>query len=102
MQRNSDNPVSHETDIVRLCLLPEVDYSDLALLLNALYHSGNYRVCLDVSALSRLGTVEFRVLGSFAEALKQRGGFLRLERASAQITTVVQVFGFNELLSSTS
>jgi anti-anti-sigma regulatory factor len=43
-----------------------------------------YRVCLDVSTVSHLGTVEFRVLGNFAESFKQHGGFLKLENASPE------------------
>jgi anti-anti-sigma regulatory factor len=99
MRDNPDNPPRHEDDTVRLCLMPSADFSDLAALLNELYHNEQYRVCIDVGAVWRLGTVEFGVLGSFLEPFKRRGGFLRLENASANIVTLVHIFGFAELLA---
>jgi len=89
-------------DMMRLCLLPDIDYSGIASLLNDLYFSKHYWVGLNVSAVSHLGTVEFRVLSSFADRFKRRGGFLKLENASANVAALVRVFGCTDLLSGAS
>jgi anti-anti-sigma factor len=83
---------------VRVRLLAAVDNFDLASLLNRLLASKRYRVCLDVSRVSRLGTVEFRVLGSFAEQFERRGGFLILENVSPNLAALVREFGLTDLM----
>ena len=85
-------------DPVRLCLVPGTDHSALTDLLNGLYHSEQYRVGIDVREVPRLGTVEIRILGAFADSFKRRGGFLKLENATAQVATLVRLFGYSDLL----
>ena len=85
-------------DTVRLCLLPGVGHFDLASLLNELHDGVHFRVGLDVSAVTHLGTVELRVLRSFAERSIRRGGFLKLENASAALVKTVRSVGLQDLL----
>ncbi len=85
-------------DIVRLCLLPGVGHFDLASLLNELHDGVHFRVGLDVSAVTHLGTVELRVLRAFAERSVRRGGFLKLENASADLVESVRSVGLQDLL----
>ena len=100
MRNNADNARGGEGTTVRLSLPATTDNSDLASLLNPLLESRQYRICLDASRVMRLGTVEFRVLGIFAESCKQHGGFLKLENASATVAALVREFGFTELMSA--
>ena len=102
MRNSSKNLICREDDVVRLCLLPAADFSDLAFLFHELDRREQYRVCLDVSDVARWGTVEFRVLGSFAESFKLHGGFVRLENASANMAALVRSFGCDKLLSDLS
>jgi anti-anti-sigma regulatory factor len=98
MRNSSKNFIRRGDDVLRLCLLPAVDFSGLASLFHEFDRRRRYRVCLDVSNVSRWGTVEFRVLGSFAESFKLRGGFVRLENASGDMTALVRSFGCTRLL----
>lgn len=93
-------PAHNDEDAVRACLSPGDNYSDLARLFNEFSQHKCFRVCLDVSTVSHLGTVEFRVLGNFAESFKRHGGFLKLENASASVTALVRDFGLTELLAT--
>jgi hypothetical protein len=52
--------------------------------------------------VSNLGIVEFRVLGSFAEAFKRHGGFLKLENANVKVLALVRDFGCTHLLTAQS
>ncbi len=79
---------------------PDDNYFDLARLLNRLSRHNCFRVSLDVSAVSHLGTVEFRVLRNFAESFKQEGGFLQLENASPSVAARVRDFGLTDLLAT--
>jgi len=100
MRTNSDRALHPPaTEPVRLCLPATVDNFDLASLLNPLLERQQFWICLDASRVSRLGTVEFRVLGVFAEACKRHGGFLTLENASAKVAALVREFGFTDLLA---
>ena len=99
MRENANILLRGEDDAVRLCLLPAVDFSDLASLLHELDRRERHRVCLDVANVARWGTVEFRVLSSFAESFQGHGGFLRLENASADLAALVRSFGCTRLLS---
>jgi hypothetical protein len=83
---------------VSLCLLPDFDCSALAGLLNAFCRQGRYAVSLDLCKAPRLGPVEIRTLGAFAEAFQRRGGFLNLQNASENATLFIQVFRFDDLL----
>ena len=94
-----DDNAGCEGNTVRLCLPATVENFHLAYLLNSLLEKHQHRVCLDVSRVSRLGTVEFRVLGSFPDQFKRRGGFLKLEHATASMTALVREFGSTELLA---
>lgn len=87
------------TEPVRLCLPATVDNFHLASLLNPLLEREQFRICLDMSRVSRLGTVEFRVLGIFAESCRRHGGFFKLENASGTVAALVREFGFTELLA---
>lgn len=98
MRHNADNARGCEGNTVRLCLPATVDNFHLASLLNPFLESQQYRICLDVSRVVRLGTVEFRVLGSFADQFKCRGGFLKLENVSAKLAALVREFGFTDLM----
>jgi anti-anti-sigma regulatory factor len=98
MRNNTDKARGFEGNTVRLCLPATVDNFHLASLLNPLLESQQYRICLDASRVSRLGTVEFRVLGSFADQFKRRGGFLKLENVSAKLAALVREFGFTDLM----
>lgn len=100
MTAKANIPAHKDEDAVRACLLPGDNYSDLARLFNDFSQHKCYRVCLDVSTVSHLGTVEFRVLGNFAESFKQHGGFLKLEHASASVAALVRDFGLTELLAT--
>jgi len=99
MSESAKSLLRSEDDAVRLCLLPAVDFSDLASLLHELDRRERYRVCLDVGNVSGWGTVEFRVLSSFAESFQRHGGFLRLENASASLAALFRSFGCIRLLS---
>jgi len=99
MRNNADNNHGDEENIFRLHLPATVDNFHLAALLNPLLEKQQCRVCLDVSRVSRLGMVEFRVLSSFARDFKNCGGFLSLENASATLTALVREFGFTDLLA---
>jgi anti-anti-sigma regulatory factor len=57
-------------------------------------------VCLDVSAVSHLGTTDFRVLRIFADRFQKHGGFLRLENASAKLAVLFRSYGCDRLLAS--
>jgi anti-anti-sigma regulatory factor len=85
---------------VRLRMVREAGYLDFIALLNDLDARERYRVCLDVSAVSHLGTTDFRVLRIFAERFQQHGGFLRLENASAKLATLFRSYGCDQLLAS--
>jgi anti-anti-sigma regulatory factor len=98
MRNNTDNTHGGEGNTVRLRLPATVDNFHLASLLNPLLENQQYRICLDVSRVSHLGTVEFRVLRIFAESCKRHGGFLKLENASTTIAALVREFGFTELM----
>ena len=94
-------PASHAVDndnTVHLSLPATVDHYDLAALLNPLPAGHQHRVCLDVGRVSRLGTVEFRVLSAFAEACKQHGGLLKLENVHAPLAALVHEFGCTDLM----
>lgn len=94
-------PASHAVDndnTVHLSLPATVDHYDLAALLNPLPAGHQHRVCLDVGRVSRLGTVEFRVLSAFTQSFGARGGFLKLENVSAPLAALVREFGFTDLL----
>jgi len=84
---------------VRLRLARDAGYPDLVTPLYHLSASGRHRICLDVSAVSHLGTMEFRLLGIYAEQCRQHGGFLRLENASAKLAALVRSYGCLELLA---
>ena len=99
MRDNADNARGCYGNTVRLRLPATVDNFHLASLLNPLLESRQYRICLDASRVMRLGTVEFRVLGSFASHFKKHGGFLKLENASTTLTKLVHEFGFTDLLA---
>lgn len=98
MHKDSDSTPSDVNDTVWLCLLPAVDYSILASLLDELSRGEHYRVCLDVNAVSHFGTVEFRVLSTFATSFRLHGGFVKLENVSAGLAAQVRDFGFTDLL----
>lgn len=83
---------------MRLCLPATVDNSHLASLLNPLLEREQFRICLDARRVSRLGTVEFRVLGVFAEACKRRGGFLKLENVGESLAVLLREFGIADLI----
>jgi anti-anti-sigma regulatory factor len=87
-----------EANTVELRLPARVDNFDLALLLNRFVACEQYRVCLDVSRVLRLGTVEFRVLGSFAEQFERHGGFLRFENVNPTLAKLAREFGFTGLV----
>ena len=89
---------SPDDTVVRLCLLPRGNFSDLAGLLGHLCERKRYRICIDLCAVSNWGTVEFRVLTNFSKILKQHGGFLKLENVSTALTKLVHDFGCNHLL----
>ena len=85
--------------VTRLYLSPRHDYSDLAGFLNDFDQSKCYRVCIDLSAVSSLGIVEFRVLKTFADTFKKNDGFLKLENASAKVLALAHDFGCTHLLT---
>jgi len=99
MHNNADNHHSDERNTIRFHLPATVDNFHLAALLNPQLENQQCRVCLDVSRVSRLGMVEFRVLTSFARDFKSRGGFLSLENASDTLTALIREFGFIDLLA---
>ena len=99
MSATTHDSTSPDELVVRLCLLPRGNFSDLAGLLGQLCERKRYRVCLDLCAVSNWGTVEFRVLTYFAKVFKQHGGFLKLENASAAMMKLVHDFGCNHLLT---
>jgi len=94
-----DDNAGGDRNTVRLCLPATVDNFHLAHLLNSLLAKHQHRICLDVRRVTRLGTVEFRVLSCFASHFKSHGGFLKLEYATASMTARVCEFGFTELLA---
>ena len=89
-------------DAVRVQLSADANYADLARLLNDCVQRECYRICVDANAVLHLGTVEFRVLGSFADQFKLHGGFLQLENANANVAALVHEFGRTDLLRATS
>ena len=99
MHNHANSNHGDEEKIFRLHLPATVDNFRLAALLNSLLENQQCQVCLDVSCVSRLGMVEFRVLTSFARDFKSRGGFLSLENASATLTALIREFGFTDLLA---
>jgi anti-anti-sigma regulatory factor len=86
-------------DTVRLPLARDAGYPDFIVLLNHLDTRQCYRVFLDVSAITHLGTTEFRLLGDYAERFQQHGGFLKLENASAKLAALFRSFGCAHLLA---
>lgn len=100
MSGKSHIPAHQNENVARACLSPDDNYFDLARLLNQLAQHKCIRVSLDVSAVSLLGTVEFRVLRNFAESFKQQGGFLKLENASPRVAAMVRDFGLTDLLAT--
>ena len=102
MSAKAKNIPPADEPVIRLYLSPGHNYSDLAGLLNDLDQRKRYLVCIDLCAVSSLGTVEFRVLKSFAEAFKQHGGFLKLENANANVLALVLDFGCTHLLAAQS
>ena len=95
------NPPLSVTDAtVRVRMVREAGYLDFIALLNDLDDGERYRVCLDVSAVSHLGTPDFRVLRIFAERFQQHGGFLRLENASTKLEALFRSYGCDQLLAS--
>ncbi|MBE0544559.1 MAG: STAS domain-containing protein [Verrucomicrobia bacterium] len=100
MSGTSHLPAHQDEDVARACLSPDDNYFDLARLLNRLALHKCFRVSLDVSTVSHLGTVEFRVLRKFAESFKQQGGFLKLENASPSVAAMVRDFGLTDLLAT--
>jgi anti-anti-sigma regulatory factor len=102
MHNHADNHHGAEGAIIRLCLPATVDNFHLASILTPLLENQQYRVSLDASRVTRLGTVEFRALGIFAEACRRQGGFLKLENASVTMAALVREFGCTDLLRATS
>lgn len=100
MVGNSHIPARHNEDVARACLSPDDNYFDLARLLNQFAQHRCFRVSLDVRTVSHLGTVEFRVLRTFAESFKQQGGFLKLENAGPSVAATVRDFGLTDLLAT--
>ena len=100
MRAKAQDSAPPDEPAIRLCLLPDGNYLDLAGLLNHFYQRQRHRVCLDLCATSSLGTVEFRMLAYYARLFKQHGGFLRLENASAAMMKLVHDFGCADLLTS--
>lgn len=98
MRNEADEPRVCEVNTVRLCLPATVDNYHLAGLLNPLLERQQYRICLDVSGVLRLGTVEFRVLEIFAESCARNGGFLKLENVGDTLGTLLREFGLAELM----
>jgi anti-anti-sigma regulatory factor len=97
------NPLLSVTDAaVRLRMVREAGYLDFIAVLNDVEAGERYRVCLDVSAVSHLGTTEFRVLRIFAERFEQHDGFLRLENASAKLAALFRSYGCDQLLAGTA
>ena len=97
------NPPDSVTDTaVPLRLVRDAAYPDLVVLLYNLSTSGRYQICLDVSAVSHLGTMEFRLLGIYAEQCRQHGGFLKLENPSDRLAALVRSYGCHELLARTA
>lgn len=94
------NPPPEDKNIVRLQLSAQVDNYDLASLLNPLIRNSQYRICLDVSRVALLGTVEFRVLTAFAASFQARGGFLKLENANTKVASLMRDFGCTHLLNA--
>jgi len=95
------NPLPCVTDTaVRLRMVREAGYLDFIAVLNDLEAGERYRVSLDVSAVSHLGTTEFRVLRIFAERFQKHSGFLRLENASAKLAALFRSYGCDQLLAS--
>lgn len=95
-------PATNADDAVRVRLAADANYADLARLLNDFSRRECYRICVDANAVLHLGTVEFRVLGSFADQFKRRGGFLKLENASTNVAALVREFGCTHLLTAQS
>ena len=62
MRAKAQDSAPPDEPAIRLCLLPDGNYLDLAGLLNHFYQRQRHRVCLDLCATSSLGTVEFRML----------------------------------------
>jgi anti-anti-sigma regulatory factor len=99
MSADFDNETNAAARALRLRLPPTVDSFDLATLLHPLLSQDRYCVCLDAGRVARLGTVEFRVLSTFAASFKARGGFLKLENVGAQLGQLVREFGLAHLLT---
>jgi len=92
-------PCGQESPL-RVRLAREAGYPDLVVVLRDLSASARYRISLDVSAVSHLGTMEFRLLGIYADRCQEHGGFLKLENASAKLAALVRSYGCHHLLAS--
>ena len=88
--------------IVRLQLGQGAENPELVELLHNLCTRGRYRIILDVSAVSHLGTTDLRILDSYAERCRQHGGYLKLENAGTQLADLVRGYGCCQLLAGTS
>jgi len=102
MTSNKNSPQTVQDATVRVRLARDAGYPDLVPLLYNLSISGQHRICLNVSAVSHLGTTEFRLLGIHAEQCREHGGFLKLENANAKLTAVIRSYGYQALLASTT
>lgn len=98
-KRNSSQSVPDTT--VRLRLGRDAGNPDLVSLLYNLSLNGQHRISLNVSAVSHLGTMEFRLLGTYAARCREHGGFLKLENASAKLAALIRGYGYQSLLAST-
>jgi anti-anti-sigma regulatory factor len=101
MSGKSYVPMTKADEAERVRLAADANYADLARLLNDCAQRECYRICMDANAVLHLGTVEFRVLGSFADEFKRRGGFLKLEHVNANVAALVREFGRTDLLRPT-
>jgi ABC-type transporter Mla MlaB component len=84
---------------LRMRLPRDAGYPDLVVLLRDLTANGRYQISLDVSAVSHLGTMEFRLLGVYADRCQEHGGFLKLDNASAKLAALVRSYGCHHLLA---